>query len=98
MESNLIEFNTNVTTWIKELKNEYTEMNGKISVKEEALAKSKEFIQSLQKEVEDLNKRIEQLETTKIVCLDFRHEKFNEVEKKITDLIEAIPESQKGEK
>jgi hypothetical protein len=73
-------------------------MNGKISVKEETLTKSKEFIQSLQKEVEDLNKRIEQLETAKIVSLDFRHEKFNEVEKKITDLIEAIPESQKGEK
>jgi hypothetical protein len=33
IESNLLEFKTDVTTWIKDLKNEYTELNNKISTK-----------------------------------------------------------------
>jgi hypothetical protein len=49
VDSNLVDFKTDVTTWIKDLKNDNTELNSKISTKEDALTKSKDFISTLQK-------------------------------------------------
>jgi len=73
-------------------------MNSKIAIKEDSLSKSKEFIASMQKEIEDLNKKIEHMENSKNITLEFRHEKFNEIEKKINEILNNISEGDKQEK